>query len=164
MKRNGHRFFKHLFFLFFFIFYANIFLTGCASTKNLDDAGGVAKIKIVASDSINPSPSNNPSPVVLKIFQLKDDQLFTQSDFFALYLHPKKTLGEDYVNEREITVVPGESKDIQLPLHSNARYITVLAAYQNIDQAKWYDSRKINTSWGSMSVEIALDHDDITLR
>lgn len=149
---------------FLAVFCSVVFLVSCATTKSPDESGGVAKIKIVASDTINPSSSSTPSPVVVKFFQLKDDQIFNRSDFFGLYLHPKQTLGDDYVSEKEVMMAPGETKEIRLMLNGNAHYLAVLAAYQNIDQAKWSDVKKIDTFWGSMSVDVTLNHDDIALR
>lgn len=159
MNRNRVRFLGVL-----AIFFSFIFLASCSTTQNLDESGGVAKIKLVAASNINPSPSNSASPVVVKIFQLKDDQKFQRADFFGLYLNPKQALGDDYLSEKEVIMAPSEIKSIKLPLNGNAHYLAVLAAYQNIDHAKWYSTQKISTFFGSTSLEITLDHDDITLQ
>lgn len=158
MNRNGKRAVSIISSVKYFIFFIGlIFLTSCAST------GGTANIKIAASDNINPSSTNAASPVVVKIFQLKDDETFNRSDFFGLYLQPKQTLGDDYVEQKEVVIAPGETKEIKLPLNSNAHYLSVLVAYQNIDQAKWSDSRKISTFLGRTSLDITLNHDDVSL-
>jgi type VI secretion system protein VasD len=141
---------------YFVIFICLIALTGCAST-------GTASVTLVAADNINPSSVNSASPVVVKIFQLKDDEAFKRADFFGLYLHPKETLGDDYLTENEVMIAPGQTKEIKLNLNNNAHYLSVLVAYQNLDQAKWNDSKKISTFFGRTSLDIKLDHDDVSL-
>ncbi|MDA8363274.1 MAG: type VI secretion system lipoprotein TssJ [Gammaproteobacteria bacterium] len=111
-----------------------VLLGGCASSgpTTISSAGDI----VVASD-VNPNPAGRPSPVVLHIYELRGKGAFNGADFFALYGAPAKTLGRDLVNDQEFEMQPGQSQTFNRKLPTGTRYIGVVAAFRDVNQAVW---------------------------
>ena len=74
------------------------------------------KLNITASADVNPDAQNRPSPVVIRIYQLKDDAAFKGADFFALYDKEEATLAAALVSRVEFELAPGEKKTVTLTI------------------------------------------------
>lgn len=95
-------------------------------------------ITIQTSNYVNPDRVGRPSPIVIRLYQLKVDTAFNNANFFALYDSDKDILGDDLVKVEEMEIAPG--KTITLPRKKFAmetKMLGVLAAYRNLDNAKW---------------------------
>ncbi|TMG63555.1 MAG: type VI secretion system lipoprotein TssJ [Chloroflexi bacterium] len=55
----------------------------------------VAVVSMRARADANPGPDGRPSPIVLRLYQLKADAAFANSDYFPLFDDEKKVLGQD---------------------------------------------------------------------
>src|SRR5579862_1498024 len=56
---------------------------------------------IAASTDTNPDAAGRPSPIVLRVYQLKGDAAFRRVDFFGLFDDEQKALGPDLVGREE---------------------------------------------------------------
>ena len=74
-------------------------------------AGSLA-INIAASAGINPNTNNRPSPVVVRLYELKASAQFEAADFLSLYEKDQAVLGADIVTRDEFVLAPGEKKTI----------------------------------------------------
>jgi len=92
---------------------------------------------INVSENVNPDTSDRPSPVVMKIFELSSRTIFDTQDFFSLYEAPEKLLGPDLLKKDELELQPGSVQNYEMSLNRNTRYVGVVVAYRNIDQARW---------------------------
>ena len=119
-----------------FLFAASCLLAACASAPPKPQPLNV-KLNIVVSADVNPDAQNRPSPVVVRIFQLKDDGPFKDSDFFALYDKEEATLAASLVSRVEYELAPGETRSVDYSVSPDARFIGVIAAYRNIRDAQW---------------------------
>lgn len=95
------------------------------------------KLNIVVSADVNPDAQNRPSPIVVRIFQLKDDAAFKDADFFALYDKEEATLAASLVSRAEYELAPGESRGVDYSVSPDTRFIGVIAAFRNIRDAQW---------------------------
>ena len=93
--------------------------------------------KILASFEINPDANGRPSPLVIRVYELKSQGSFNDADFFKLYDEEEATLGGDLLTRAEFELSPGEGREIAHKAHEQARYFAVVAAYRNIDNAQW---------------------------
>ena len=73
---------------------------GCSSAPKLASLAG----SIQASADLNPSVSQRPSPLLLRVYELKTAAGFNQADFMALYQSDTATLGADMVSREELDV------------------------------------------------------------
>jgi len=92
---------------------------------------------VSAAADLNPSATQRPSPLVLRIYELRSDTAFGKADFIALYQSEQATLGADLVLKDEFVLTPGESRAYQRTLSIETRYVAVFGAYRNIERAVW---------------------------
>jgi type VI secretion system protein VasD len=109
-------------------------LTACASGP---PKPVVAKAQINVTADVNPDSAGRASPIVVRVYQLRADAEFTGADFFALYDKEKETLGASLISREEYVLQPGEQKMLELPLARDARFVGAIAAYRNIQTARW---------------------------
>ena len=111
----------------------SLILTACSSTPDPT----LLDLTLTASADLNPDLTNRPSPMVIKLVELKSHTAFENADYFALSANTKSVLGPDYVAEEMMPVRPGEIKKFKLRLYPESRFIGVLAEYRALDNAVW---------------------------
>jgi type VI secretion system protein VasD len=92
---------------------------------------------LTAAAEVNPDVSGRPSPVAVKVYQLRSVGSFEASDFFKLYTQPAVALGADLVSSTEIMVRPGESKRFDQEIDPQTRFVGVVAGFRDIENAQW---------------------------
>ncbi|HTU65336.1 MAG TPA: type VI secretion system lipoprotein TssJ [Steroidobacteraceae bacterium] len=108
-------------------------LAGCAAAP---PKPAEAKMQIVAAADVNPDGKGRPSPIVIRIYQLKTEAEFAGADFFAIYDREKEILGPALITREEYTLDPGETEDIKFEVNRDARFLGVLAGYRD-PSARW---------------------------
>lgn len=111
-----------------------LLLTGCASSP---PKAAKARMTVVAAADANPAADGRPSPVVLRIYQLKEDAKFTNADFFALFDNDQQALGGDLLAREEVELTPGERRELEFVVAGEAKYLGAMAAYRDIRNAQW---------------------------
>jgi type VI secretion system protein VasD len=94
-------------------------------------------INIVTSASINPDARKRPSPVVVRVYELKSAAQFDSADFVSLYEKDQALLGADIVVRDEFVLQPGETKTINKLLAADTKFIGVMAAFRELERARW---------------------------
>ncbi|MBS68874.1 MAG: type VI secretion system lipoprotein TssJ [Pseudomonas sp.] len=94
-------------------------------------------LELHGSDRLTPDLNGRPSPIVLRLLELKHPVAFENGDFFALYQRPKEVLAPDLVTSEELELRPGESRELRLSVQDGSRYVGVLAAYRDLPEASW---------------------------
>jgi type VI secretion system protein VasD len=97
----------------------------------------VAKALVLASPTVNPDATGRPSPVVVRVYQLRGDAEFNGADFFAVFDHEKETLGASLIMREERTLNPGEKAEFDLPVSPEARFVGAVAAFRDIRSTRW---------------------------
>lgn len=110
-------------------------ISGCASWV----ASDITKldIRLTASGDLNPDISGRPSPLVIRLYELKAPSIFENADFYSLYDYGQETLGPDYVAMEELTLKPGEQLKMKLALNNDTNYMAILGAYRDMNGANW---------------------------
>ena len=96
-----------------------------------------SKLTIQVAADVNPDSNNRPSPVIVRVYQLKGDAKFTSVDYFELNDDAAKALGPDLIKIEEHTLKPGESTVVGLSVAGDAKFVAVMAAFRNFRQAQW---------------------------
>jgi type VI secretion system protein VasD len=112
-----------------------VLTSGCAS--NREEKPVQTKTTLYATLDANPDASGRASPIVVRVFELKNETQFNGADFFALYDKERETLGETLLMREEYILQPGERKEILLPLSKDARFIGAIAAFRDLRTSKW---------------------------
>ena len=132
-----------------------IFLGMCLSTGCSKPTIGL----VVASQSnVNPDHSGRPSPVVVKIYELRNDLTFKQADFHSLFDTPLQVLGADLIAANEIVFIPGEARRVLYQPNPSTTFVGVVAGFRQMDRALWrvikpVDSKK--ATWVAMELNDA---------
>jgi type VI secretion system protein VasD len=109
-------------------------LVGCSSAPKLTSISG----NVVAASDLNPSVTQQPRPLVLRVYELKSAAAFSQAEYMALFASDAAALGAEMVAREELTLQPGETRPLNnKPLNANTRFIGVFAAYRLLDKARW---------------------------
>ncbi len=107
---------------------------GCASTPDPAEVD----LKVVASAGLNPDLEGRPSPVVLQVYRLRGADAFNNARFFELYDDAEQVLGQDLIGISEMELSPGSERTISVEgMTVDTRYVGILAAYRDIDEATW---------------------------
>jgi type VI secretion system protein VasD len=112
---------------------AMVFLSACGGPPKPAQVSGT----IEASTSVNPSVSRRPSPVTVRVYELKTATAFNSADFVSLYQRDQAELGADLLGREEFTLAPGETRPYTKTLSPDTRFIGVFAAYRDLERAKW---------------------------
>gem|GEM_PF-643145 len=96
-----------------------------------------------ASPKLNQSRSGRASPLKVRLYELKSFRTFKKVDFDSLYEDDKATLGADLLEQDELQFKPNEARHYTRELQTETRYIGLIAAYRDIDNARWRAILKI---------------------
>jgi type VI secretion system protein VasD len=94
-------------------------------------------ITLQVSSNANPDIRGRPSPVVVRLYELRTTTSFESADFFSLNDKDQATLGGDIINRDEFFLQPGQSQTIQRKAGATSRGIGVFAAYRDLERSKW---------------------------
>ena len=108
-----------------------------APVAALAKSGATAKTLITVAADVNPDSGGRASPVVVRIYQLKEQGAFAASDFFAIYDNESATLGGGLIGREEYVLNPGEQRELELKLDKDAKFLGAVAAYRDIRNSKW---------------------------
>ncbi|MBX9757035.1 MAG: type VI secretion system lipoprotein TssJ [Pseudomonadaceae bacterium] len=111
-------------------------LSGCSSLSPYSDTTKL-DLSLTGSEKLNPDINGRPSPIVLRLIELKHPVSFENADFFSLYQRPKDALSPDLVTLEELELRPGESHELKLSVQDGSRYVGVLAAYRDLPESSW---------------------------
>src|ERR1700733_12406470 len=124
--------------------------------------------ELIVSADVNPDASGRASPVVVRVYQLRNNGEFNSADFFGVYEKEKETLGASLVSREEYVLAPGENRKLDLPLNGDTRFIGVVAAYRDIRVARWRaisrpPEKKLKDMLHKSGITVRVDKDAVTL-
>jgi type VI secretion system protein VasD len=128
---------------------AMVVMIACASSP---PKPARTRLTVAATADTNPDANGRPSPVVVRVYQLKADTAFNAAEFFALFDDEMKVLGPDLIGRNEYTVAPSERRTLEMDVSADAKFVGIIAAYRDIRNAQW---RTI--------VQAPLKKDDVTI-
>jgi len=111
---------------------------GCAAPKPPQPVPRVLQIHVQAASTLNPDARGRPTPVVIRVYELRATQTFQSADFFALFDKDQATLGNELASREELQLRPGES--LALPprdLKPDIRAVGVFAAFRDLEKSQW---------------------------
>ncbi|MCP3869023.1 MAG: type VI secretion system lipoprotein TssJ [Gammaproteobacteria bacterium] len=137
-------------------------LSGCASGPG-EPPKTLLALHITASPLLNPNTDGDPSPLVVRLYELKAETEFKTADFFTLFDQDRTILASDLAASRkELEFKPGERRILDLELSPETRFIGILAAYRDLDNAIWRALTPIATRQAN-SLAIRLGENELTI-
>lgn len=137
-----------------------LLLAGCATLSPFSTMTKLY-LTLTASDQLNPDLNGRPSPVVVRLFELRHPVAFENADFFSLYERARETLSPDLLSSEELELRPGETVELKLDIAGGGRYVGVVAAYRDLPQARWRYTLPVAAAQIT-EARLILDQDGIT--
>ena len=120
---------------------AGLLLAGCAAKPVVTTMA----VTLTAGADANPDARGRASPLTVRVYALKSPGPFESSDFFSLFEKDQATLGAELVQREEVLLRPGETKKLEFNLPPDAKSMGVMAAYRDLDRARWREVRPVVT-------------------
>lgn len=112
-----------------------------ALVSHLAGCGGPSptrlNLTIQTTAQVNPNSIGRPSPVVVRIFNLANDDEFQTSSFDALYRNNAKGADSSILGSEEYEIAPASSRHINMVLPEGTKNFGMIAAFRQIDHATW---------------------------
>ena len=122
--------------LVFFMLAVPCFLGGCVKPR--------IDLAVASQINANPDHTGRPSPVIVKVYELRSDLAFSQSDFHPLFETPVQVLGADLLAADELVLVPGEARRISYEPVEGTRFLGLLAGFRQMERAQWKVVSSVN--------------------
>ncbi len=90
----------------------------------------------VAADS-NPDGQSRPSPLVVRLYELKAAAQFDTLDFISLQDKDQSLLASDIVARDEWVMQPGQSMKLNRKLNPDTRVVAAMASFRDLERATW---------------------------
>ena len=88
------------------------------------------EIKFKVDADVNPDDDRKPSPLFVRMYQLKSTKMFGRANFIDLYEKDKEVLGADMISVHKLRrIKPGESRDENFVLNKDTRFIGLYAEF-----------------------------------
>jgi type VI secretion system protein VasD len=115
-------------------------LTGCyppvqTPTKPCDVQ--VVTLNIYAADNINPNERGNTRPVVVRLYQLKNDVRMENATYDEILLKDKDTLGDDLAKVDEVSVFPNDLVQVRFERIKEATVLAGVALFRSPKGNSW---------------------------
>jgi len=101
------------------------------------DARVKAVMTIAVSADTNPDVSNRPSPVVVRVYQLRAEGAFSAAEFFPLFDDDEKVLGPELISRDEFVMTPNERQTLEVTLAGDTRFVGAIAAFRDFRNSQW---------------------------
>ena len=120
---------------------------------------------LAAGADANPDARGRASPLTVRVYALKTSGAFEAADFFSLFEKDQATLGAEMAQREELLLRPGDSKKIEMTLAADIKAIGVMAAYRDLDRARWREVRAIEpgkpllvgVNFGARQIQIRIE-------
>lgn len=133
-----------------------VLAVGCSSSPPL------LRGAINVDPNVNPDRAGRPSPIVVRIYELKSVAAFNGADFFALFDKEQETLSGELVGREEFQLQPGESRQYRRQLQPDTKFVGVVGAFRDLEQARWRQAVAV-PSKSSPTITIGLQARAVTV-
>lgn len=111
---------------------ALVALAACSSSPTTLSA------EVTGGPQLNPDVRKRPSPVMVRVYELKATNAFDAADFVSLFEKEQAVLGAELVAREEFVLRPGEKRAITKTLSPDTKFVGVLAAFRELERTRWH--------------------------
>lgn len=125
-----------------------------------------ARLILLADPDINPNDLGEAAPTEIAVIYLSEDSKLQAADYDQLTAEGlEKTLGKNYIDHQEYTLLPDQYKVIPpVKLDEDDRYIGVIARFADVENSEWKKIIKVKSTGQNYQILIHLRTYEIALR
>ncbi|MBK8253420.1 MAG: type VI secretion system lipoprotein TssJ [Polyangiaceae bacterium] len=97
----------------------------------------IVTLNIYASDNINPNENGNPRPVVVQLYQLKNEVRMENATYDQIYKDAKGTLEDDVLKVDELSVFPNDLVEVKFERIKEASTLAGVALFHGPKGSSW---------------------------
>jgi type VI secretion system protein VasD len=146
-------------------------LAACASTDPKPSKVPIRlDLSVLASAGVNPDDQKRPAPIVVRLYELKTDSVFSTTDYFSLQDKDKTLVADDIVRRDEFQLRPGEKKIFERKIDPATTRLGILAAYRDLPNSVWREVYTLPTTpdaawyYRSPTLKLIIDLDANAIR
>ena len=95
-------------------------------------------LTFIADKNINPDANATPSPLFIRMYELKSDKAFKNADFIDIYERDKEVLGDDMLGKQRLKrLIPGEKREKDFVLDPQTHFVGLFAEFQSYKDATY---------------------------
>ena len=121
------------------------------------------KLRVGADAALNHDSHHASLPVVLKVYQLKEEQQFKQASFEDLWKKDKVILSDALVSSQEYIIYPGKTERYQFLSAEGACYLGLVATFRMPEADTWKTITRIPQGMTPKSIHVNLKDNQLSL-
>lgn len=141
-------------------------LGACSGGKKGPEPPKPASLTLAATASkdLNPDGTGRPSPLIVRLYALRNSAAFDGADFFALYDKGEQVLAADIVTKEELMLHPGETLSVNREYPPDVQVLAIIGGFYDVEHASWRSTTpvhpgqkgtlRIDASAKSLSIEV----------
>jgi type VI secretion system protein VasD len=97
----------------------------------------IVTLNIYAADNINPNENGNPRPVVVQLYQLKNEVRMENATYDQIYRDAKGTLEDDLLKVDELSIYPNDLVEVKFERIKEASTLAGVALFRGPRGSSW---------------------------
>lgn len=118
-------------------------LSACGAWQSVSDASSsayravlfkqvkVLDIDLSARKALNPDDTGRATSVAVRVYQLKDREIFDRASYEDLLKHDATLLAQDLQSSMAAVLNPGASASLRQPMQPDTKYVAIAAFYRH---------------------------------
>ena len=117
-----------------------LLLTSCSAVSTTVE--GVLdidfRLRIFCDETINPDDSKVPSPVIVRMYELKSSKSFEKANFIDIYERDLEVLGKSMIKKQILKAIkPSENTKVNFVLNKDTQYVGLYVEFLQYENAKY---------------------------
>ena len=127
-----------------YIVFSLAFLASTSCTTINTKVGGLLnldtdlKLTFVVDADVNPDDNKTPSPLFVRMYELKSPKMFNKANFIDIYERDSEVLGADMIDKQRLKHIrPGETREASFVLNKDTKYVGLFAEFLKYKDSKY---------------------------
>lgn len=93
-------------------------------------------LTFAARSAINVDDAQQAMPLRIRVLQLSDRKTFDNTEYTDLLTQPDVVLKDSLVTQRQISVYPGQTLNLDIPMDEKAQFVAVVGLFRKPDRTR----------------------------
>ncbi|OEY67915.1 type VI secretion system lipoprotein TssJ [Marinobacter sp. X15-166B] len=103
-----------------------------------EDLPSRVDLLLLAEPDVNPNEFLAATPIAFQVIEMRDSSRLMAADFDQLLIRLEASLGRNYIEHRDYTLIPGQFRFIEpFDVSKHTRFIGVIAFYAYPNSSQW---------------------------